>query len=168
MKRNLPILIDILVISVVASVGVFLFKAYQEPILEYFRGNGDIAIHIRDIPLRVSVADTDGARRQGLSGVKELSADEGMLFIFEKTGDYIFWMKDMNFPIDIMWIDEDLRIVHIEENKKPEYYPERYGSPTSARLVLETNAFFAKTFNLQVGDRVYIPENRLPPDLRYR
>lgn len=168
MKNNWPILIDILIISVVASVLVFVFKTYQEPVLNYLRGGGDVAIHVRDIPLRVSVADTDAKRQQGLSGVTSLDAEEGMLFVFDKTGDYLFWMKDMNFPIDIFWIDEDFKIVHIEENVKPEYYPARYGSTEPARLVLETNAFFAKTFNIKVGDRVSIPENRLPVDLRER
>lgn len=168
MKNNWWLLVDIVVIAVVATVLVFLFRSYQEPILEYFRGTGDIAIHVRDIPLRVSVAETEAARRQGLSGVSSIEEDEGMLFIFEKEGDYLFWMKDMNFPIDIIWINDDLKIVHVEENVKPENFPVRYASPEPARLVLETNAFFAKTFNLREGDRVYVPENRLPPDLRYR
>lgn len=168
MKKNWPILVDILIIAVIASVLVFLFKTYREPVMEYFRGDGDIVVHVRDIPVRVSVADTDALRKQGLSGVSDLASDEGMLFIFEKEGDYLFWMKDMNFPIDVIWIDDDLTIVHVEENVKPEHYPTRYGSPEPSRLVLETNAFFAKTFNIKEGDKVYIPENRLPEDLRYR
>lgn len=59
----------------------------------------------------VSVADTPSERSLGLSGKSALENDEGMLFVFRENGRYGFWMKDMKFSIDIVWIDENRRIV---------------------------------------------------------
>lgn len=166
MKKNWPIFVDILIIAVIASLGVFLYKTYREPIVHYLFGSGDIGIYVRDIPLSVTLADTPAERQQGLSGVESMRAEEGMLFVFEAEGDYMFWMKDMNFPIDILWINNDLEIVYIEENLSPDTYPTRYGSTAPARFVLETNAFFADTFNIKVGDKIRMPNNWLPADLQ--
>lgn len=162
----MKILIDILIISVIASTLVFLYRTYQEPITDYLFDTDTIGIHVRDIPLSVHVSDTDEERRQGLSGVELMGAEKGMIFVFEKEGDYLFWMKDMKFPIDIFWINNNLEVVHIEKNVKPDSYPVRYGSPAPARFVLETNAFFAETFNIKVGDKIKVPSNWLPADLR--
>src|SRR5882672_5260542 len=52
-------------------------------------------------------ADTDALRTLGLSGHSPLAADEGMLFIFPAPGEYGFWMKDMLFPLDLVWIAAD-------------------------------------------------------------
>lgn len=162
----MKILIDILIISVIASTLVFLYRTYQEPIMDYLLDTNTIGIHVRDVPLSVRVADTDAERQQGLSGVESMHAEKGMIFIFETEGDYLFWMKDMLIPLDIFWINNNLEVVHIEENVKPDSYPVRFGSPKPARFVLETNAFFADTFNIGLGDKIKIPSNRLPLDLR--
>lgn len=163
---SMKILIDILIISVVASTLMFLYRTYQEPITDYLFDTNSIGIHVRDIPLRVQVSDTDLERQQGLSGLESMGAEKGMIFVFEKEGDYLFWMKDMLFPIDILWINNNLEVVHIEKNVKPDSYPVRYGSPAPARFVLETNAFFVDTFNIRVGDKIKVPSNWLPLDLR--
>ena len=157
---------DILIISVIVTLIVFIYRTYQEPITHYLFGTGDIGIHVRDIPLSITLADTPEERRQGLSGVREMGAEEGMLFVFETEDNYLFWMKDMHFPIDIFWINNDLEVVYIEKNLSPDTYPTRYGSPEPARFVLETNAFFAETFNIQVGDKIRVPNNWLPTDLQ--
>jgi len=62
------------------------------------------------------IADTLGERERGLSGKQSLGDDKGMLFIFEEETLPGFWMKDMKFPIDILWIDENKKIVGIEKN----------------------------------------------------
>ena len=53
---------------------------------------------------------------QGLAVKNQLKENEAMLFVFEKPGKHSFWMKDMKFPIDIIWLDSTGKIVHIEEN----------------------------------------------------
>lgn len=162
----MKILIDILIVAVIASTTVFLYRTYQEPIMDYLFDGNTIGIHVRDIPLSVRVADTNEERQQGLSGVESMDEEAGMIFIFDTEGDYLFWMKDMLIPIDILWINNNLEVVHIEKNVKPDSFPLRYGSPAPARFVLETNAFFAETFDINVGDKINFPSNRLPLDLR--
>src|SRR3989338_6103217 len=71
----------------------------------------------------VEVVDSDFARGRGLSGRSALLENQGMFFVFEKESDYGFWMKDMLFPIDIIWIDKNFKINHIENEVKPETYP---------------------------------------------
>src|SRR5262245_59669655 len=52
----------------------------------------------------VEIAQNDAQRAQGLSGSNPLADNTGMLFLFAKPGNYIFWMKDMRFPLDMIWI----------------------------------------------------------------
>ena len=83
-----------------------------------------------------------------------MKKDEGMLFVFNHTGKYPFWMKDMNFPIDIIWIGEDLRVVYIKKDAKPESYPETFTPNQDAKYVLEVFSSFSEKNNLKEGDRV--------------
>lgn len=61
-------------------------------------------VKIGEAVLTVEVADTDSARQQGLSDRENLPNGHGMLFMFPKLGVYGFWMKDMKFPLDFIWI----------------------------------------------------------------
>ena len=63
----------------------------------------------------VEIADNDEERSQGLSGQEKLVYDHGLLFIFPEASEYGFWMKQMNFEIDIIWINGNT-IVDIKEN----------------------------------------------------
>jgi uncharacterized membrane protein (UPF0127 family) len=103
---------------------------------------------------RVTIAKTPSTREKGLSGRASLALDEGLLFIFPKPGMYPFWMKDMNFPIDIVWIDSTRAIVGISENISPETYPDSFSPPKNIQFVLEVNAGMAKSSGLQIGDVV--------------
>jgi uncharacterized membrane protein (UPF0127 family) len=104
--------------------------------------------------LKVDLALTPEAQEQGLSGREKLKEDEGMLFVFNYTEQYPFWMKDMNFAIDIIWIGEDLRVVYIKKNATPESYPETFLPDQNAKYVLEVLSQFSEKNNLKVGDRV--------------
>ncbi len=87
----------------------------------------------------IEVADTEGEREQGLSYRESLPAQHGMLFIFEKPGLYGFWMKDMSFPIDMVWLDESYHIVDIAHSVSPNSFPHVFYPPTPVKYVLETN-----------------------------
>lgn len=63
-------------------------------------------VKVGETILTVEVADTDLARRQGLSDRENLPNGHGMLFMFPKPGVYGFWMKDMKFPLDFIWIKD--------------------------------------------------------------
>lgn len=112
----------------------------------------DRTLNIKDIVIFVDVAEDNIARAQGLSGRKSLKDDQGMLFIFETLGIYKFWMKDMNFPIDIIWFDGNQKIVYIEKNVLPESYPKLFGPDEETKYVLEVVAGFSQKNDLKVGD----------------
>lgn len=98
------------------------------------------------------IADTSELRTRGLSDVISLDEHEAMLFIFEQPGVYKFWMKDMRFTIDIVWLDSEKRIVHIESNVSPESFPQSFGPNTPTQYVIEFTAGTVEQITLQVGD----------------
>jgi uncharacterized protein len=104
--------------------------------------------------IRVELALTPEERTLGLSGRDALGDTEGMLFVFPEPGEYLFWMKGMNFPIDIIWIDEKKQIIYVKTNALPENYLETYGPEQDAKYVLEVSAGFSEKNNVKVGDKV--------------
>ena len=114
-----------------------------------------IPLSIGQATLSVYVADTGILREKGLGGRESLSEGYGMLFIFEKADFQSFWMKDMKFPIDIIWIDETKRVVFVKNKVSPASYPETFSPKVSAKYVLETPAGFSEKNRLKVGDMVY-------------
>lgn len=118
-------------------------------------------IELKEQTIRVSVADTESTRGQGLSGRPGLAADEGMLFIFPQDGEYAFWMKDMRFAIDILWLSADPSnpsgqavVVYMAQNVSPDTYPQSFRSDVPARYVLELPAGYAKAHMVSIGDIV--------------
>ena len=76
-------------------------------------------IMIDDVPLEVQIADTEPRRVRGLMFQDQLPYDQGMIFVFDKPGLYSLWMLNMQFSLDMMWFDEDGKIVHIEKDVPP-------------------------------------------------
>lgn len=109
---------------------------------------------IGDQTVYVSKVDTPELRERGLSGRTGLSGDEGMLFVFPEDGIYPFWMKDMRFAIDILWIAHDGTVLYIEHNLSPDTYPQVFGSDKPARYVLELPSGYARAHNINVGDTI--------------
>lgn len=109
--------------------------------------------------IKTNVADTPELRNKGLSGRNSLGENESMLFVFDSEGYYDFWMPDMNFALDMIWMDKDYTIVDITEDAKPmpgtplEELP-KYRSSEPAQYVLEVNSGFSSEHNLQVGDKL--------------
>ena len=113
-------------------------------------------VSIGGVTIFVAIADTPVSRAQGLSGTSELPKNRGMLFVFPRDGYYSFWMKDMQYDIDIIWLSESGTIVHTEERVSPDSYPESYSSPLPAKSVLEVPAGFVEQHKLRLGERVTI------------
>lgn len=118
----------------------------------FIRENNSIHGSFGGEELTLKVADTEALREQGLSGSSPLSPREGMLFIFPHSGNYGFWMKDMLYPIDIIWLDEKYRIVSVEERAMPESYPKVFYPASPARYVVELRAGFFSEYHLKRGD----------------
>lgn len=104
--------------------------------------------------IKVDLALDEKTQERGLSGRESLGEKEGMLFIFPHLGKYYFWMKGMNFPIDMIWIGEDQKVIYIKKDARPENFLETYGPDVNTKYVLEVNAGFADKFNLKEGDSV--------------
>jgi uncharacterized membrane protein (UPF0127 family) len=77
-----------------------------------------------------------------------------MLFVFDKSDRYGFWMKDMHFALDICWLDDSGKVISIARNVSADSYPKAFYPKKPARMVIEANA---GVFNfVQEGDRIYI------------
>ena len=116
-------------------------------------------LKIGDATLNIEVADTDAKRVQGLSGKVGLAQNEAMLFVFDAEGYHSIWMKDMNFAIDIVWLNKDKKIIYIEKNVSPDTYPKVFYAkkadlPILSFYVLETPSGFLAENNIQIGDIV--------------
>jgi uncharacterized membrane protein (UPF0127 family) len=101
-----------------------------------------------------AVADTEALRTQGLSGSAMLPDGHGMLFVFPKPGLYSFWMKDMQYPIDMIWITSDKKVSYIENHATPDSYPQTFVSDVPSQYVVEVPDGFAKAHDVRVGDEV--------------
>ena len=110
-------------------------------------------ITIKDTRITVEVADTPQERTKGLSQRTELGENQGMFFIFQKPNNAGIWMKEMNFSIDILWFDEEKKVIDIKQNATPESYPELFYPSAPSLYVLEVNAGFTETHDIQVGDQ---------------
>jgi len=114
-------------------------------------------VQIGKTKIQVTLAQTEAERTQGLSGTKSLGENQGMLFVFEEPARYGFWMKDMNYSLDLIWIDEKNQIVDITENVPPESFPKIFQPAREVKYVLEVNALFSRQHNIRVGDFVKLP-----------
>jgi len=90
---------------------------------------------------RVHIAKNPQERAQGLSGMNSLpEGEEGMLFVFKEPGIYGFWMKDMLFSIDIIWIDSTWQVIGKEKGVEPSTYPTIFYPSKPIQYVLEVPA----------------------------
>lgn len=114
------------------------------------------AVSIGEKEVTAWIADTEELRTRGFSGVEEISSDQGMLFVFERSGFYGFWMNEMLMPLDMIWIDDEWNVVYIEKGVAPETFPQTFFPTRSARYVLEVRSGFSDEFGVEVGDQVAV------------
>jgi uncharacterized membrane protein (UPF0127 family) len=142
---NKKILLTILAIIALLTLLFVLSK-------NFYTGKSDIDLRKFDTIL----ADNSNLRELGLGKRDSLSENSIMLFVFDYPSDYAFWMKDMKFNIDIIWLDETYRVVYISENISPNTYPQVFSPDKKAKYVIEGNAFFARKNKIQIGDKVLL------------
>lgn len=111
-------------------------------------------ISIDGTPVKVEVADTPEERQQGLSGRQRIAENEGMLFTFDEADRYGIWMKEMLFPIDVYWLNEQGTIVDMWEYARPESYPNVYEPSEPAKYIVEVVGGFSEVYNVEIGDKV--------------
>lgn len=112
------------------------------------------------------IADTAFERERGLGGRRALGEREGMLFMFPEAALHGFWMKGMEFPLDIVWLIplnppskeggrekvSVLRVVDVKENVATSTYPELFSPREEARYVLEVNTGVVARTGMRIGE----------------
>jgi len=150
----------LLLIGICAGFVLFLFlSAIKAGMVEpenAMVARGAPSITIAGQTFNTEIANTEETRKRGLSGRSALAADEAMLFVFDKPAAYAFWMKDMKFSIDIIWIDADKRVVHIEKSVSPDTYPAGFAPSRDALYVFEVRAGTADRLKIKQGDSVEV------------
>ena len=148
-SRRVIIFVSILIILIVIG-GVELFWANK------LKANARYLIQVGDQPLKVELAASSQSRYRGLSGRSGLCQDCGMLFYFPEPEVQIFVMREMKFPLDIIFIAHG-QIESLAANLPPEGvdYKNQYRSRGPVDYVLEVKAGYAAQNNIKVGDKVY-------------
>ncbi|MBI5148008.1 MAG: DUF192 domain-containing protein [Parcubacteria group bacterium] len=149
MKAARFVIIFIVLGGVVYLAASYLFR----PSLVF---NGKANLRIGEMTFKLDVADTDQKRETGLSGRERMADDEGMIFLFGHSVLWPIWMKGMNFPIDIVWLNAN-KVIDIKRNTPPEDVPVpvSYYPVSEADAVIELNAGMADKAGIRLGDRIY-------------
>ena len=133
------------------------YKEIENVLAQEQKQNQTALVTVGGVNLITSLSTTPDAQSKGLAIRDSLNENEGMLFIFETPQKYSFWMKDMKFPIDIIWINQDGKIVHIEKNLPPCVFLlpcPSYAPNDDSLYVLEVVSNFTNKFDINVGDPV--------------
>lgn len=117
MTSKTQVLIPIIIAAVIIGiVGILTIPSDSKlEAVEFPRGT----IKIDDQFLEVQIADTEPRRIRGLMFQEQLPFDQGMFFVFDKPSSHSMWMLNMQFPLDLIWFDQDGKIVHIEKDVQP-------------------------------------------------
>lgn len=145
----------------IIALSAYVSKTWEEDDVSAWQP-GAVAIKSAQVKINSQIIQAEVALSSeehylGLSGRESLCADCGLLFKFSNREPRVFVMRDMNFPLDILFISEG-RIVSLAENLAPEdKEPERfYSSGEPVELVLEVNGGYSAAHNFKVGDQVSI------------
>jgi uncharacterized membrane protein (UPF0127 family) len=100
----------------------------------------------------LQVVKTVAAQEKGLGGRSNMPLEDGMLFVFQNETTRCFWMKDMHFPLDIIWTNKAHKVVYIQPELAPNTYPRSFCPSQPARYVIELNAGEAARSGIRVGE----------------
>ena len=109
-----------------------------------------------EVVIEVEIASSDVLRAQGLMFRESLQPGHGMLFLFREADVHLFWMKNTVIPLDMIWLDEERIVVHIESDVPPctgDPCP-NYGPEEPTHSVLEIGGGEAVRNGLEIGDRL--------------
>lgn len=103
--------------------------------------------------INIEIADDDYQTQTGLMYRDYMKDNEGMLFVFPDSRQRSFYMKNTRIPLDIIYINENKRIVSFQKNAKP-FDETSLPSNASAKYVLELNAGLSEQWNLEIDDTI--------------
>lgn len=114
-----------------------------------------LSAQLAGVPLQLTVVSSQADMVRGLSGQLTLPANQGMLFTYTNQAQRNFWMKDMRFPIDIVWLRQGVVVGAAEQLPAPNLgVIARVTSPEGIDQVLELNAGFVARYGIQPGDQL--------------
>ena len=110
----------------------------------------------KQIKFSVEIADTVTKRAVGLMNRESLPENSGMLFIFEDLSEKTFWMKNTLIPLDIVFVDSNFNIAHIQKNAEPcrIIACQTYSSEKPAKYVIEINGGLSDKLGIKEGQKV--------------
>lgn len=151
---NKTIIIFALILFLIAGVAFYQFSKNSQP---QIKTNGKVTINTQKFD--VEVVKDSKAQQIGLTKYNSIKDNQGMFFLFDEPGRYGFWMKNMKFPIDIIFIRNDT-VVSISQEAQPvdkdASNPTIYTPPVPADKVLEIQSGLSKKYNIKTGDKVKI------------
>jgi len=139
------------IVAIVLATFIFFYNYEPE------KGLPSQACFNNDLCIDLELAMTADEKQTGLMFRESLEENAGMLFIYEGKSLKKFWMKNTLIPLDIIWFDENNRIIYIEHNTKPcKVDPcEIYGPEFGSKNILEVNSGFTEENNININDFVY-------------
>ena len=156
-RRRLALLA---LIALVVAGGLYLFADDGERTTVTFVDENGTELATVD----AAVSDSFPERYTGLSDTESLGPNEGMLFVHPNEGNHTYVMRDMAFPIDIVFVDADGTITTIHHAELPEEGEELHGYRGRGKYVVELPYNYTTDHGIEVGDRVQIPEQHRKAD----
>jgi uncharacterized membrane protein (UPF0127 family) len=153
MTTRIQVLVPITIAAIIVGIAGIMSLPSDVKLesVEFPRG----IVKIDGVVLEVQIADTDPRRARGLMFQEQLPLDEGMLLVFDDANKRSIWMLNMQFPLDVIWIDDNSRVVFIEKNIPPcktaletVTCPSYKGGSKDAKYVLEVTAGFVDAFKI--------------------
>lgn len=161
MTTRIQVLVPITIAAIIVGIAgiISLPSDVKLESVEFPRGT----VKLDSVVLEVQIADTDPRRVRGLMFQEQLPLDEGMLFVFDDANIRSIWMLNMQFPLDVIWIDDNSKAVFIEKNVPPcksaletVTCPSYNGGSRDAKYVLEVTAGFVDEFKITTGSTLEI------------
>ncbi|HVO86345.1 MAG TPA: DUF192 domain-containing protein [Candidatus Binatia bacterium] len=146
LKLQLISLIVLVVVLVLAGHHASSFCVEQYRHDETLRVNGH--------SLSAQLAATEAQREKGLGGRACIGTSQAMLFLFNQPGYYYFWMRDMHFAVDMVWLSDAKQVVYVQPNVLPSTYPNSFVSQQPARYVIELRAGQAERLGIGTGTKL--------------
>ena len=162
--RKISIILSFIIVAAVLTLP-FIFKTKRPvstivPDTASIQSNGIRTVSfpypamIGATPISIAIANTEAEQEEGLSNTEMLGYDQGMLFVFPKPTIPAFWMKQMQYPLDIIWIDQDKIVVGVNKNLAPETYPKTFAPKVPVMYALEVPGGFFDSRGIKVGDLI--------------
>jgi uncharacterized protein len=144
-------------VLIIVAWGLYFFRNYWKDTGSQLISNKNSTVTINNNIFKVAVVISEKDMEIGLSETKSIAPNQGMIFLFKTPGYYSFWMKNMKFPIDIIYINGDAIVTIINNAQSPKNNAENltiYSPAQPADKVLEIQAGLSDKYHFKNGDKV--------------